>query len=64
MGLLKLKKEQKKLFADKLIDLSHLIFATMVVGQLISGKDFSYLLAITGILLVGLLYFISYTLTK
>lgn len=60
----RLKLSQKKMYAEKLIDLSHLIAAGTIIGQFLSGRPFSLFIAIAGLFAVVALYVISYNLTK
>ena len=47
--MLKLDREQRALLAEKIGDAANLIFGALVVGQALSGRPFSVLGAITGI---------------
>lgn len=55
---------QKKLYGDKLIDLAHLIFGGMVIGQFITDRPIDPLPMSLGALTSLSLYISSYTLTK
>jgi Na+/H+ antiporter NhaD/arsenite permease-like protein len=55
---------QREMFGDKLLELANLTFGGMVVGQFISGQPFSFPLALAGLILLVILYVISYTVTK
>ena len=56
--------DQKKMYAEKLLDLGHLIFGGLVVGQFISNQPCSKDIAIYGIVALVLIYLISYTFTR
>jgi len=47
-------------FSEKLMDLGNIVFAGLVIGQVVSGKEFSVVIFGTGIILMISCYFISY----
>lgn len=64
MNKLKLNKKQREMFAEKLLDLAHLIFGGMVIGQIAVGQSFSITYATFGLVCAGYLYWVSYKFTQ
>lgn len=56
--------DQRKMFGEKLLDVGHLIFGGCVISQLFSDRPFSISIAVTGLILLVFLYWVSYTVTK
>ena len=52
--------EQRRLFAEKLIDLANIAAGALVFGQFVSGQPFSILTFILGIILAMVMYFGAY----
>lgn len=52
--MIELDREQRALLADKLGDVANLTFGALVVGQALSGRSFSAVGAIVGIVLWAL----------
>ena len=52
------------LFSEKLIDLGNLSIASLAFSQFLTEKELSFLLLISGILLMVTCYFISYIISK
>lgn len=55
--------KQKEFYADKAVDLAHLIAAVLVIGQFLAEKFDPGLFAVGFVIFIGL-YIISYFLTK
>jgi hypothetical protein len=62
--MVEINKEQKKLYAEKILDLANIAVGALVFGQFVSDKPFSLLKAIIGIIALFLLYMISFALTE
>ena len=56
-------KKYKDLLAQKLLDLANLSIATLIFGQIISGK-YSFIATFTGLCLFVFLHFIAYLFKK
>jgi hypothetical protein len=52
--------EQRKLFAEKLLDLANLIAGALVFGQFVSGQAFSMFTFLLGIMLAAITYYVAY----
>lgn len=50
--------------SDKLMDLGNLVIAGLIIGQFVSGKEFSVNLFATGAIIALLCYLISYIISK
>lgn len=61
---MRLNKDQRKLYADKILDFAHLLFGGLVVGQFLADKRFHIDFVIIGIFSVVFLYWLSYILTR
>ena len=64
MKVFQLTHEQRKLFAEKLLDFANLDAGALVVGQLISDQPFSLFLCIAGVLSTLSLYTLAYFLSR
>lgn len=62
--MIKLNKQQKSLYAEKLIDLANIAVGGLVFGQSIFSQQFSLKYAIVGLLILMILYLVSFWLTK
>jgi hypothetical protein len=60
---IKIKTEFRSLLSDKLMDLGNLVAATLVFGQFLTGKEFSVVVFIAGIILMTACYIGSYILS-
>ena len=60
MARIKIKPEFRLQLSEKLIDLGNLVAAALVFGQFISGKAFSVILFISGVIGMIFLYIASY----
>ena len=56
-------RKQKEFYADKAVDLAHLIAAALVIGQFLTEK-FDPVLFVVGFVMFTGLYIVSYFLTK
>lgn len=61
--IFKLNDFQRKLYADKSMDIGNLALAALIFSQLISGK-FSFILTICGSIIYIVSYVVSYFLTR
>jgi len=52
--------EFRSKLSEKLMDLGNLIIAALALGQFVSGKEFSLVVFVTGVILTFLCYIISY----
>lgn len=55
--------KQKEFYADKAVDLAHIIAAALVIGQFLTEKFDPLLFAVGFLMFIGL-YIVSYFLTK
>jgi len=60
---IKIKPEFRSLLSDKLMDLGNLVAATLVFGQFLTGKEFSAIVFIAGVVLMVACYIASYILS-
>lgn len=51
-------------FSEKLMDLGNLVIAGLALGQFISGREFSLILFLLGIILAASCYIISYLVSR
>ena len=56
--------KRKEFLSEKLGDLANIVFAGLVIGQLIAGQGFNYAVFGIGILGGGFVYYISLKLKK
>lgn len=59
-----LNEKQKAMFAEKVIDLAHVAVGGLIFGQTLFNKSFLLRYAIVGILILLILYTMSYLLTR
>jgi hypothetical protein len=52
--------EQRKMFAEKLLDLANLVAGALVFGQFVAGQTFSILTFLLGIILAAIMYYGAY----
>jgi hypothetical protein len=52
--------EQRKMFAEKILDLANIESGAIVFGQFVSGEDFSFLTLLLGMILAVILYYVAY----
>jgi hypothetical protein len=57
-------KNQRKIFAEKFLDLANLILVTLSIGSLIALKKINWYIIFLGILLYIILSVISYLLSR
>ncbi|PIV09119.1 hypothetical protein COS31_05375 [Candidatus Roizmanbacteria bacterium CG02_land_8_20_14_3_00_36_15] len=58
----KTNKALRRLYSDKILDLTNLGVGTTLFGQFIAGKKFSWDITIIGLIILVLGYFMSYIL--
>lgn len=55
---------QREVFAEKAIDLGHITFGALVVGQFLAQREFSFALFWAGVGILALSYLVSYFLLR
>ncbi|MDW8111033.1 MAG: hypothetical protein RMJ96_05460 [Candidatus Bipolaricaulota bacterium] len=56
--------KQREVFAEKSIDLGHVTFGALVVGQFLTERPFSWVLFVLGVVVLAASYAVSYLLLK
>ncbi len=56
--------KQREVFAEKSIDLGHVTFGALVVGQFLTDRPFSWVLFALGVLVLTASYAVSYLLLR
>ncbi len=54
---------QRDLLADKIVDLGHLVFGALVIGQFVDGLPWKWGLTIAGAAVAGLAYWYAWRIT-
>ncbi len=55
-----MKSQRRQVFGEKIIDLAHIVFGALVVGQFLSERLFSWGLLAAGVGALLILYSVSY----
>lgn len=64
MAKRKVSAQFRERLSEKLMDLGNLVIAGLLIGQFVSGREFSINVFVTGAIIALLCYLISYIISK